>query len=69
MGAGTLVAFIILTCTHYQTFLGPDIIIALFLAGLICTARLILNHHSNAEIYAGLFVGVICQLLGVWIAL
>ena len=50
-------------------FFGVDIIIATFLGGLICTARLMLNHHSIAEIYLGLFVGVICQLLGVWIAL
>jgi len=69
MGAGTLVAFIIFTCAHYQTFLGADIIIATFLAGLICTSRMLLNHHSSAEIYAGLFIGIICQLIGVWIAL
>ena len=69
IGAGTFLTFIILTCLTYHTFFGSDIIIATFLAGLICTARLILNHHSVAEIYAGLIVGIICQLLGVWIAL
>lgn len=69
IGAGTLVAFIILTCFFYQTLLGTDIMIAVFLAGIICTARLLLNHHSNAEIYTGLIVGIICQLLGYWIAL
>ncbi|MEP6465925.1 MAG: hypothetical protein ABJB05_06450 [Parafilimonas sp.] len=69
MGAGTLLIFVILTCLHYQTFLGTDIIIATLLAGLICTARLLLNEHSTAEIYMGLFIGFICQLIGVWIAL
>jgi hypothetical protein len=69
IGAGTFLAFIILTCFTYRTFFGPDIMIATFLAGLICTARLMLNHHSAAEIYSGLIVGIICQLLGVWIAL
>jgi hypothetical protein len=69
MGAGTLVAFVILTCAHYQTFLGADIITATFIAGIICTARMLLDHHSSAEIYTGLFVGVICQLIGLWIAL
>ena len=69
IGAGTFLAFIILTCLTYRTFFGSDIMIATFLAGLICTARLMLNHHSAAEIYAGLIVGIICQLLGVWIAL
>lgn len=69
IGAGTFLSFIILTCLMYHTLLGTDIMIATFLAGLICTARLMLNHHSTAEIYAGLIVGIICQLLGVWIAL
>jgi hypothetical protein len=68
MGAGTLIIFIVLTCAHYQT-LGVDIIVATFLAGLICSARMLLNHHSSAEIYVGLFVGIMCQLLGLWIAL
>lgn len=69
MGAGALLAFVILTCTHYHIFLGADIIVATILTGLICTARLLLNHHSPAEIYTGLFVGILCQFLGVWIAL
>jgi hypothetical protein len=69
IGAGTFFAFIILTCIYYQTLFGADIAIATLLAGLICTVRLLLNHHSTAEIYSGLFVGIICQLLGVWIAL
>ncbi len=69
MGAGTFLTFIILTCMYYHVFLGADIMAATFLAGLICTARLLLNHHSVAEIYVGLFVGAICQLLGVWLAL
>lgn len=69
MGAGTLVAFMVLACGHYQIFLGADLVIATFLSGLICTSRLILNEHSSAEIYMGLIVGALCQLLGVWIAL
>lgn len=69
MGAGTLLAFILLACGHYATFLGPDIMITTIVAGLICTARLLLNEHSSAEIYAGLFVGAIGQLLGWWIML
>ena len=69
MGAGTSVAFVILSCLHYQTFLGADITVAIILAGIICTARMLLDQHSSAEIYTGLLIGVIGQLLGVWIAL
>ena len=69
IGAGTFLSFIILTCLTYHILLGSDIIIAAFLTGIICTARLLLNHHSPKEIYSGLIVGILCQLLGYWIAL
>ena len=69
IGAGTFFAFIILTCLTYKTLLGGDIISVTFLAGVVCTARLLLNQHSNTEIYAGLIIGIGCQLLGLWIAL
>jgi len=69
MGAGTVFAFVILTCLFYRTFLGTDILLVSFLAGLVCTARLLLSEHSSAEIYTGFVVGILCQLLGVWIAM
>ena len=69
MGAGTVFAFVILTCLFYRTFLGTDILVVSLLAGLVCTARLLLSEHSTAEIYTGLIVGILCQLLGVWIAM
>ncbi len=69
MAAGALLALAVITMGRYETFLGGDIIIITILAGLVCTSRLLLNQHSVFEIYAGLFVGVLCQLLGYWIAL
>jgi hypothetical protein len=69
MGAGTLLMLMILTLGRYETFLGADLLVATFLAGLICTARLLLNEHSTAEIYTGLIVGAVCQLIGYWFAL
>lgn len=69
MGAGTLLMLMILTLGRYETFLGADLLVVTFLAGLICTARLLLNEHSTAEIYTGLIVGALCQLIGYWFAL
>lgn len=69
IGAGTLVVFVILTCLNYQILFGADIAIATILAGIICTARLILNHHSTGEIYSGLIIGILCQLIGFWLML
>lgn len=39
---------------------------ALFIAGLVCTARFIVSDHTPAEIYMGLFVGGISQLIAIW---
>ena len=39
---------------------------ALLIAGIVCTARLIVSDHTPKEIYIGLLVGAISQLLAVW---
>lgn len=61
MGAGSALAFIILSSVFYQTYLGPDIIATMFIAGIICTARLLLSEHDDKEIYAGIMLGMFCQ--------
>lgn len=40
--------------------------LALSIAGIVCTARFIVSDHTPGEIYMGLFVGCISQLLAVW---
>lgn len=69
IGAGTLITFVIFTCLYYQTLFGADIAVVTILTGLICTARLMLNHHSVTEIYSGLFIGILCQLISFWLML
>jgi hypothetical protein len=36
--------------------------IAIFVAGLVCTSRLVVSDHSGKEIYWGLIVGILSQL-------
>jgi len=38
--------------------------LAILLTGLVCTSRLLISNHTSKEIYAGLAVGIICQLAG-----
>ena len=40
--------------------------IVLLIAGLVCTARLIVSDHSPQEIYAGLLTGAASMMLAVW---
>ena len=35
---------------------------ALFIAGVVCTARLLLKEHRPVDVYAGFFTGVLCQV-------
>ncbi len=63
MGVGGALVFVLLTCFYYETYLGVDVAIVTLITGLVCTARLLLNDHSNKEIYGGLLVGFLCQLI------
>ena len=69
MGVGGLLMFVLLTCFYYNTYLGIDIAIVMLITGIVCTARLLLSEHNNFEVYAGLIIGAICQLISYWIAI
>jgi hypothetical protein len=68
MGVGGLLVFVLITCFYYQAYLGLDITVAMLIAGIVCTARLILGEHNNFEVYAGLTVGALCQLIAYWVS-
>jgi membrane-associated phospholipid phosphatase len=65
-GAGGALAAIILFAFFYHTNLNVVIVLIILLAGIVCTARLLLNTHNAFEVYTGLFSGIICQLLAYW---
>jgi len=63
MGAGGGVAALVLFSWYYALPMWPYIAIAIMLAGLIATARIIISDHTNREIYIGIIMGMLCQLL------
>lgn len=38
-------------------------LLALVVAGAVCTARLILKSHRPIDVYLGVFIGILCQLV------
>ena len=66
IGVGGAWAAVILFAVYYQTTLGMAISVATLLTGLVCTSRLLVSNHSQKEVYMGLLVGVLCQLVGYW---
>lgn len=69
MGVGGFASAVVLTSFFYEVANGMPISIALVIAGLVCTARLIVSDHSVKEIYIGLLVGIIAQLIGYYTVL
>lgn len=63
IAAGVVVTLMILMGFMSYDNMGPYISIVLLLAGLVCTARLINSDHNPLEVYAGLLVGFVAQLI------
>jgi membrane-associated phospholipid phosphatase len=64
LGVGALSGLLILiifTGSPYSVFLAAMIVF--LITGLVCTSRLILGDHYPFDIYAGLFFGIICQVI------
>jgi len=66
ISAGVVVVLFILLGFHSTDNLGPFISLAFLMAGLVCTARLINSDHHPVEVYAGLFIGMLAQLIAYW---
>lgn len=63
IGAGGLIGiFLIVFSTNSMMMVWPFAMV-LFIAGLLCTARLIVSNHTPKEIYSGLFLGLLSQLI------
>lgn len=64
LGVGALsglMMIIIFSGLSYAIFLPAMVVF--ILAGLVCTSRLIVSNHTPFEIYSGLLLGVLCQLI------
>lgn len=64
---GILVMFMAIMTAAYAGNYTVYLSVAILIAGLVCTARLIVSDHSSKEIYTGLLVGAVSMLAGVWI--
>ena len=66
---GSVMMAVILCSFFYHTPLTEAISIITVLTGVVCTARFIVSNHTNEEVYTGVFVGIICQILAYWFVL
>lgn len=66
MSMGILVMFIALLASSQAGNFRIYFSAAVFITGLVCTARLIVSDHTSKEVYTGLLIGVGSMLLAVW---
>ena len=66
-GVGGLITFFLLLAFSQREETALFVAIAFFIAGLVCTARFIVSDHTPKEIYSGIIVGILFQLIAVWL--
>jgi hypothetical protein len=66
LSMGVLIAWFVLVSINSSINFGPFLSIALFIAGLVSTARLVNEDHNPFEVYAGLLLGALAQIIA-WI--
>lgn len=63
MSIGVMITFILLIAFTTDENMGFYISIALLVGGVVCTARMINSEHSPVEVYLGLFIGIMSQII------
>jgi hypothetical protein len=63
---GVMLCFICLLAYHQEVNFGSYLAIAFIITGLVCSARLLVSNHTNAEVYGGLLAGAASMLIGWW---
>lgn len=67
ISVGVLLTLFILMAFSQQLNYGAWLSVALFITGLVCTARFIVSDHTASEIYAGLAVGAVSMVVANWV--
>lgn len=65
LAMGGLVCFMLLVTFRSEGLGGQYFAAAAIVAGLVCSARLLLNAHRPFDVYAGFFLGALSQLAAV----
>lgn len=68
LAAGVQLVFMLTLAFAHALDSALYLTIAILIAGLSCTARLIASDHSFKEVYTGLTIGILSQLIANWLA-
>jgi hypothetical protein len=62
---GVMLCFFIFLALSGWSDMGLYLTIAIFITGLVTTSRLLISDHTQKEIYLGLLLGIISQLIAI----
>ena len=63
LAVGGMLVFIFQTSFSIEGSSGLYPSFALLVAGIVCTSRMIISDHRPVEIYSGIFLGMLCQVI------
>lgn len=63
IGLGGVLGMFFVIMQQNNMLMTVPLSIAFLITGLVCTSRMIVSDHSPKEIYTGLALGIICQLV------
>lgn len=66
IGAGGAIGLFLYVLKSQSMLMSVPLAAAIFVAGLVCTARFIVSNHTQKEIYFGVAVGIVAQLAAGW---
>ncbi|HQY10970.1 MAG: hypothetical protein KTQ13_03345 [Ferruginibacter sp.] len=69
IGCGGLLGIFLIIMNSNSMLMTWPLSLALLVTGIVCTSRFIVSNHTPKEIYAGLLVGLLCQLIAAFVIL
>jgi hypothetical protein len=64
IGMGGLLGLFLVIMQQNTMLMSAPLTVALLITGIVCSSRMIVSDHQPKEIYAGLLLGMVCQLIG-----
>ncbi len=69
MGCGGMLGVLLVIMNSNSMLMTWPLAAALLITGLVCTSRLMVSDHAGRDVYAGLFVGIVCQFISAFVVL
>lgn len=66
IGVGSMLAFMLILSFVKSADMTAAVAASAMITGFVCTARFLVSDHTNKEIYSGLILGIVCQLVAAY---